>query len=301
MTDDPAKIPAQSPPENSGAENSAAAAARRTRGERLFDWLAYGGFAGAVTFVLGMPLGYWVRYSNSGRQTVKWAARHLKNIGLSEAASEDVVMTTALMQGGNATLIPVKIMEDHKPKLVGRLNKHLGDDTEDLSVEDSIRQSWKSLLKSRLAAWLMVFGSFRTFAAMPGGGKKLNAFEEAFSEQIFCKPLGKPTHVNGKETLIYKTGRIAALDVFATAAAATLLYIGSRFFARKDNDKRPAEVLHEAIPAVALADDAVEADAQKHAKQEHCARCKYIKPRGSYVEMVSSGNTGPDQQMLPQP
>lgn len=239
MTADPTKISAQPPPiPKPEPKNGAAKDVPETsKGEVLFDSLAYGGFAGAVTFLLSLPAGYWVRYSNSGRQAVKWAAGHLKKVGLSEHSSEDAVMTTALMQGGNLMLLPIKFMEDRKPELVAKLNKHVGDETCDLSVDKEPKQTWGSLLKARIfLAWTPVFLSFRTAVSL-GGKEQFNAFEEKFAKHLICRPLGQPTHVKGAETTLYKLGRIAALDVFATTAAAALLYVGSRIFA-KDNEEK---------------------------------------------------------------
>ena len=41
-----------------------------------------------------------------------------------------------------------------------------------------------------------------------------------------------------KETPAFRLGEIGAFDVFATAAAATILYIGGHFFARKQAEKK---------------------------------------------------------------
>jgi len=202
-----------------------------SKGERLFDWMAYGGFAGVVTFLLSIPLGYWSRYSKSGIEATRWGARHLKKVGLSRHTAEDAAVTTGLMQGGNLMVIPVKIMEDQKPQLVSKFNRYLGDTTGALSVEDEPKQSWTSLIKSRLLAWTTVFVSLRAAASMIGKDN-FNAFEEKFSEHLVCGPLKHPTHIAGRETRLFRVGKIAAIDVFATAAAATLLYIGSRFFAQ---------------------------------------------------------------------
>ena len=41
-----------------------------------------------------------------------------------------------------------------------------------------------------------------------------------------------------EDTRTFGYGKIAALDVFATAASATLLYIGGHFFARKQEERK---------------------------------------------------------------
>ncbi len=231
---DPTKISAHPPPEQKKQVDSTDV---MSKGEKLFDWLTYGGFAGAVTFALGMPFGYFTRYSKGGEAIHKWAVSHSRQLGMSVEATEDAVMNTALMQGGNVMLLPVKMMEDHKPQLVAKFNKMLGDDSGDCSVKDEPKQTWGSLLKSRVfLAWTPVFLALRG-TAMLGGKESFNNFEKDFSKNIVCDPLGLPTHVNGQETKAFRLGRIAAIDVFATAAAATLLYIGSRMFARQNKEK----------------------------------------------------------------
>ncbi len=74
------------------------------------------------------------------------------------------------------------------------------------------------------------------------GEDKFAAFNDAFAEHVVCKPFGKSTHVNVngimEETKAFRYGKIAALDVFATTAAATLLYIGSRIFADRQSKER---------------------------------------------------------------
>jgi hypothetical protein len=146
-------------------------------------------------------------------------------------------MTSVLMVPGNLGLIPIKAMENNKPELVEKFNKMLGDKSADASVENDSKQTWGSLVKSRLAAWLAVFTGFRV-AATVIGNEKFGQFENSFSENIVCKTLGKPTHIPGmekiaaNETKLFRYGKIAALDVFATAAATILLYMGTRFFAK---------------------------------------------------------------------
>lgn len=203
-----------------------------SRGEKLFDWLTYGGVAGVGTFLLTIPVAYWAKYG-SGAKMFEKASGYLVKQGLSPRISEEMVMTTALMQGGNLTIIPVKMLENRKPQIVDYFNDRLGDSSGKASVEEDPKQTWSSLIKSRIVAWLSVFTGFRVAGSI-FGADKFAAFEESFAKNVVCKPLGKPTHIRGVETPHFRYGKIAALDVFATAAATAILYTGSRFFAKRN-------------------------------------------------------------------
>ena len=218
-----------------------------SKGEKLFDWLTYGGIAGVGTFLVTIPIAYWAKYGGGGKYFAK-STQFLQKQGFSEHTAEQFMMTTATMQGGNVTVIPVKLMENHKPELVEKFNKMLGDKSVDASVEEDPKQTWNSLIKSRVAAWLAVFTGFKMGGAL-FGNEKFAVFENSFAEHIVCKPLGRPTHIPGlakiaeNETKLFRYGKIAAIDVFATTAATILLYMGSRFFAKK-NDKWHAQHTH---------------------------------------------------------
>ncbi len=218
-----------------------------SKGERLFDWLTYGGIAGLGTFALTIPIAYWAKYGGGAKAFVD-AGKRLERMGMNESTAEHFMMTTATMQGGNVTIIPVKLMENHKPELVDKFNKMLGDKSEDASVENDPKQTWTSLIKARLLlAWLPVFVSFKATGMMIGE-EKFGAFQNSFAESV-CNFLKRPTHTPGlekivaNETKIFRYGKIAALDVFATVAATSLLYIGSRFFA-KQNEPWHAQRTH---------------------------------------------------------
>jgi len=207
-----------------------------SKGERWFNGITYGGIGGVLNFVLTIPIAYKAKYGGWAKNFVA-AAKKLEKSGLSPHTTEHVLMTTATMQGGNITVIPVKLLEDHKPEIVEKLNNMLGDKSGDASVDKENEQSWGSLVKARiLMAWLPVFVSFKA-AGKIFGEEKFLEFQDKFSEHVICAPLGQPTHTLGmkkiveNETKLFRVGKIAALDVFASTAAAALLYIGSRFFA----------------------------------------------------------------------
>jgi hypothetical protein len=231
------KQPEQSPADQQViAAEQKAARTSTSKGEKLFDLLTYGGIGFLGVFAAGIPIGYWAKYGK-GAKLFNSTAKSIENLGITPKAAEDMVMTSVLMQPGNIGILPIKTMENNKPELVEKFNKMLGDKSADASVEKDAKQTWGSLIKSRFTAWLAVFAGFRS-AAMIVGEEKFEKFSNSFAENIVCKPLGKPTHIPGmakiveNETKLFRYGKIAALDVFATAAATILLYAGTRFFAK---------------------------------------------------------------------
>jgi len=211
-----------------------------SKGERLFDWLTYGGIGFAGVFIANIPFTHWAKYGG-GRSCYQWMTEALKNKGISDHVAEQAFNTTVLGILGNAAIVPIKMLENKKPELVERFNKMLGDKSADASVEADPKQSWGSLIASRIAAYAAVLASFEGALAI-WGGDRFKKFEADFAKHIVCNPLGWATHMevmeNGQkilqETKAFRYGKIAALDVFATAAATILLYVGTHMFTKKN-------------------------------------------------------------------
>ncbi len=205
-----------------------------SRGEKIFNWVTYGGIAGLGTFIVTIPIVYWTKYGR-GSNRFHEISSHLKSTGLSDQTTEQLMMTTATAQGGNLTVLPVKWAEDHKIAIVTKINDMLGEKTDVAELQSHQKQSWSSIVKARIVSWGVVFIGLKATEGIIGKDK-FTQFENKFSEHLVCKPLGIATHINGERTKAFKYGKIAAFDVFATAASCALLYIGSRFFARKKSE-----------------------------------------------------------------
>lgn len=230
-----------SKPDITEAEPSAIASKHKSKGERVFDWAVYGGIAGVGTFLATVPLTYVLKYSNAGGKYyegfVDIIHKGLKKVTpglMSRKVAEDAAMTSALMMGGNAMIWPVAVAEKHKVQTVSGLNIILGDKTPPERIEQQPKQTWGSLLKARLTAWGTVFAAIFTASSL--FPKSFSTFENEFAERV-CKLIGKPEKilVDGKHvpSRAFLFGKISALDVFATAAAATLLYVAGHTFARR--------------------------------------------------------------------
>ena len=255
-------------PAISEAEPGATPTKHKSKGDRVFDWLVYGGLAGVGTFVATVPLAYMFKYTKTGAKYSEGLANVLHKASekiapnvLSKKVAEDAVMTTSLMMGGNAMLIPIGYAEKHKVQTVSGLNTILGDPTPPEQIEHETKQTWGSLIKARLTAWGAVFGALFTASSL--FPKSFTMFENEFAERV-CQVFKKPTevikegvHVPSRTFLL---GKISALDVFATAAAATLLYVAGHSFARK-REARKQHSGHAAHHEVlADAPDTVDAD-----------------------------------------
>lgn len=184
------------------------------------------------------------------------------------------MLTTATFLGGFVPLPFIHHMEKNKAKIVRRLNEKHGTaaDVEqgERNVADEAPQSWGSIIKGRLVSWLIVFASFagigdmlipKTFGGMtkdaenlsgklaktlhklPEGSQEFFAVtgdspaEKLASERSALSAMGANAKQEKIMTRYKRTGEISAVDVFATAMSATLLYITSRFFARKSEKK----------------------------------------------------------------
>lgn len=196
-----------------------------SRSEWIFNTAIYGGIAALGTFIATIPTTYWAKYGG-GAKYFSGASKWLVKKGASPQTAEQIMMTTATMQGGNIMVFPVKWAEDHKVELVKGIADMLGEKVDVAALQAEDKQTWSSIVKARLLAWSAVFVSFKT--AQDTFKEKFAAFENAFAKHVVCKPLGFSAAKDGKA---FRYGKIAAIDVFSTAAASVLLYLGSRVFA----------------------------------------------------------------------
>ena len=218
----------------------------KSKGERVFDRAVYGGLAGVVTFITTLVIadalkhGRWKNfYAGATRWTQGKLDRFLPASHNTHKIAEQAVMTTSLMMGGNAMLLPIGLAEHYKVPIVSGLNTALGDATPPEKIQQAPKQTWWSLIEGRAVAWGAVFSAL-TAASL--------AFKETF--EVFPKEVGErfrqmtqwikrePYVAGMTESRSYRYGKIAAFDAFATIAAASILYIGGHFFARKHEEKK---------------------------------------------------------------
>ena len=239
------------PPENPG-EN--VEKAKESKGALLFDRVVYAGIAGVGTFVVTVPVAYELEHNARFRPVFEKAVQGVEtglsklHINIAHDTARGVVKTTTLMQGGNLMLIPVAIAEHFKVPIVRGLNAMLGEKTPQDKIQEAPKQTMGSLLKSRGLAWLTVFGALTGVSKLYP--KTLGTFEEE-TGRLVCRVLKRPEMRKNaghllEDTRTFGYGKLAAIDVFATAAAATLLYVGGHFFARKQEEKHERKLIRQA-------------------------------------------------------
>lgn len=207
-----------------------------SKGGRLFDWITYGGLAGIVTFIITVPIANVLDRGARFGRFHEWISNGVQKLGGGPKFSETVAETTRFMQGGNLMLIPVGIMENFRTPIVKGFNRLLNDPTDPKSIEDAPPQTLGSIIKGRAVAWGMVFTGLLGMNKM--FPEQFTSFKEGFAE-LTCKVFRKPTHLpSGEFSKTYKAGKAGAIDLFATATAASLLYVGSHFFARQSYEKK---------------------------------------------------------------
>ncbi len=218
---------------------------RSSKGDKLFDGLVDGLLNYTGTFVLTLGIARALKHG-WGAAMVEKGTKKLGNfLGRFnlEKHAETAVTTSILMPGGSLMLIPLHYLEGKRQQIVGYFNRQLGDTTDPSQLIEPPKQTWGSLIKGRLVAWMVVFGSLTGLSSLVGGAR-FAELEENFAKNLVCKPLGKATHTPlGAETEVFQYGKLAAVDVFATAASTALLYVSSRFFAKKRDEKQQLRAL----------------------------------------------------------
>ncbi|MDG1287281.1 MAG: hypothetical protein P8P30_06910 [Rickettsiales bacterium] len=251
---------------------------KKTIGEKIFDRIAYIGIGDVLVFIASVGLAYGLKYSSRkipGMKDTTWA-QGWENVGAKitnffkldtqinkktgkqnrvNGNVENALMTTALMMPGNLALAPIRWMERRKTGLVKNYNEKYGapakgetpSDTEigEWNTKSEAMQSWSSLLKGRVVAWLVVFSSLTTLdklrpKALPNFMNKTGILFEDAAAKLNLADKPKPGVDRGPDATrsknnkrAYFFGEIASIDFFADIAAIAILYVGSKFFAKR--------------------------------------------------------------------
>lgn len=208
----------------------------KSAGGRWFDLITYGGFAGVGTFFLTIPIANMFNKGGRLHGVEKAIENGVKKIGASDNLAHKVAETTRFMHGGNLMLVPVTLMEHFRTNIVNGLNRMFNDPTDPESVKDAPQQTIGSIIKGRMVAWCAVFTGF--WSAEKAFPETYKTFKRECGERL-CQLLRRPVKLpSGEFTKTFHFGESAALDAFATASAATLLYVGSHIFARRAQIRR---------------------------------------------------------------
>jgi hypothetical protein len=210
----------------------------RSKGEKLFDDVVYTGINGVGTFFLTLWMAYELKFGHGKPLFDKAATGLEKKLTIlpeswRQGFAKSFLNTTVLMQGGNVMLLPVGWAEQQKVRIVQGLNVMLGDKTDPATIEEAPKQTLGSLLLGRLRAFGVVFAAFASMGML--FGKQMGQFEEAVGRGFKAFRDNKTPELQLQDQ---RYGELAALDVFATAAASILMYDGSHKAAEKREQRR---------------------------------------------------------------
>ena len=231
---------------------------QKTRGDRRFDWLTYGMLNGVGTFLLTLPVAYWAEHGKG--KPVFDKASHWLSGKMSEKSVRSLLTSLTLGLGGTIMIVPVRFMEGMRTEIVSWFNRNEPvSGKSDPNVPQPQPQTWGSLLKGRAVSWGVVFGALKgmQFTGLLDG---LDKFKSGFASFV-CDKLKLAKGTVEAPSKAFKYGELAALDIFATAAAASLTYVVSRFFAKHRSPEVQAKLAarkQESAP-ILLRDDAVDA------------------------------------------
>ena len=215
------------------ASPQAATPVEKSRGDKLFERWLYGGLNGVGTFIATIPLAYSAKYGKFKEPLENFGER-LGRAGLGAKNVNTVTLMLATSLGGTAMLLPTWLAEHYRKPIVARLNGKPADQppAPDAPAEyEAPKQTLGSLLRGRVLAMAAVTASFGVanhFFADAFKKFETNIGEKAV--QWFAK---NKSAAFTEKTKLY--GEMAALDIFATAAASSILFVGSRFFANHRN------------------------------------------------------------------
>jgi hypothetical protein len=229
-------------------------------GEKAFDTTVYGGLGGVGTFVATIPLADWVMhgggkkyYEASQAFLSEKALNKVMPLTAAKGVSATALLTFATMQGGNALVAPIWALEKVRTPIINNLNRFVNDPTPPEIIEDKPTQSASSLIKGRLTAFAAVFVGLSGMISIIGK-ERVSTFENAMGRAA-AGFMNQPTHietmVNGalqkEPTKSFRYGKLIAIDIFATTATASLLYIASRFFAKKKHETLAQDTAENAL------------------------------------------------------
>lgn len=268
-----------------------------TAGEQRFNRLAYGGFAYLGVMAISIFTSWLLRDSHAFgpryQKLVGAVQRGLRGSRSGEALAKfnqavDSNMTIAAFFAGGtvASAIPIKQMEDHKAEIVETFDRQIygrervETDPQILEAHARLRaapkQTWLSVMTSRLAAFAVTFGTSLLMGSQSSGfarltghsidrdsawlGRRLDRLLHAGNPEVVAQiarsAKASPNHIlrHGPQAdrVVSRLLSYIGLDAFYTAITAGTLYACTRllapFIGRNEGDQAPAAP-PQAVPA----------------------------------------------------
>lgn len=215
----------------------------RTRGEKTFDGLVYGGINWIVNTVLSAALTFKVVESDSGKRAMEGLDRTFAAMsgrthvpGKPGGAAKGVFTVGTLFGGGTLLLIPIRYLEGKKGSIVRWLDDKLGNGSKppeeiaDLhkQMDELPKQTATSLLEGRGVVLGLGLGLNAT------AGKQMGAAGEMLGKVVSdtLAPQSKPKWGPFKRDTLHKVSSLLMIDLIIGAFTTLVFYVSSRVFAK---------------------------------------------------------------------
>lgn len=238
----------------------------RSLGERMFDYITYGGIGFGLNLGLSVLITDYFTHGNGEKllqQLTKKSTGAIHGVsGIAPKKLENTVYsfwkTNLLMSGGHVVMIPIKLMEDSKRHMVHRLNLMLGVDQPILKngeivpvsslsedelphlSEDQPKQSWLR------TAYRRVLGISATMALGTMMGKqRMHDVEDVLTDKLIL-PSMRATPIKSVQNIaenerFQRYAKLVSLDQFFTVITSGIAYITNGAKKHEGGDLPPLE------------------------------------------------------------
>lgn len=221
----------------------------RTRGEKVFDGIAYGGINWVVNTVLSAVLSFKVVKSHIGQKAMDGLDRAFAGIsnrvhipGKPGVLADMMVNVGTLFTGGTLLLAPIHYMESKKGPIVRWLDAKLGNGNKSpeqiaemhQKMDDVPKQTARSLLEGRLVVLGLGLGLGLT------AGKQMNQAGEIMGKAVTntLTSEAKPQWGPFKRESIHAVSRLLMVDLIIGAFTSMVFYVSSRVFAKRIEERK---------------------------------------------------------------
>lgn len=216
----------------------------RTLGLKTFDLLLYPILNNFIVFGTSVAATYFTSRGNvhGGKvgKFLHWRGEQFQNVlqnkvGLNEKSAE-MAKIVAFSFGDGILLAPVvKIFEDRRERIGKWLDDKFGTTPENLAIyEAEPKQTWGSVLKGRIAAGAVVLPTAIAFDVTGVNAKLFDKRGQQLGSWIESKPSLARKFGSAD---IKELSRIGIFEAVYTSICTGALYVFSRMFARKHDEK----------------------------------------------------------------
>lgn len=220
---------------------------KRSVGNKIYDFGVFGSVAFAGVSAMSAITGYEAMYgTNKKFDWLRTANTKIQN-GVSnflsktvmkksqpthlESVSKNITMTFVLGMGAHILMPLIKWMEDNRQKNAAKIDTVLGTTPPDKDViANEVKQSWKSVFVGRMMSWGAAFTA--VIAIGPKLMEKMTHFFGEKGENAWMKL--KP---QANQKTVRQWSNLIVFDAIGTAVTAVVMFVSSRFFAKRDAKK----------------------------------------------------------------